>query len=155
MATRKLNPGSNTAATVTSLQSLGNNGYWQSASISNATVLGLWLELFITIATPATGSATGYIEVFYAGSTDGGTDFAGGASGTQGPYSTSSSNDPGAMEHLGRFPCDATGATSKKYRIAVPYIGEHFAIVIKNVCGASLSATGNAVEYRLHTETIA
>jgi len=153
MATITQNFGTNTALTVTNLHSLGDGSYWQSATIDNGTVKGFWVELFITILTTTTaGSADGYIEVYYAGSTDGGTDLAGGASGSEGAYTNSGNNNVKHMQTIDVLPCDASETTARtfKYRAIFRDIGEDFSIVIGNQSGTAIGASTNAVEYRLH-----
>lgn len=151
MATATQNFGSNTALTVTNLHSLGDAAFWQSAKIDNGTVKGFWLELFITILTTTTAGSDGSIEIYYAGATDGGTDFAGGASGSEGGFTVVGNSDE-QLRLIGIMPVDATETTARtyKFRIAMDMIGEDFAIVIKNSTGTGLGATVNAVEYRLN-----
>ena len=159
MATATQNFGTNTSLTVTNLHSKGDGAYWESASIDNGTVKGFWVELFITIftSTSAAADALGYIEVFYAGSTDGGTDYAGGASGSEGTFTNSGNNNVRHMQLIDTFPCDnsETSARTFKYRTVFRDIGEDFSIVIGNQSGQSFGATTNAVEYRLHKADIA
>lgn len=153
MATVTQNFGTNTALTVTNLHSLADGSFWQSAVIDNGTVKGMWIELFITIlTTTSAASAVGTIDVYYSGSTDGGTDFAGGASGSEGSFTNSANNSVNHMELIGSLYCDATETSARtfKYRLAFGPIGEDFAIVIGNNSGQALGASTNAVEYRLH-----
>ena len=93
MTTTTQNFGTNTALTVTNLHSLGDGAWWQSAVIDNGTVKGLWMELFITILTTTTAGSDDFVDVYLAGSTDGGTDFAGGASGSEGSYTVVGNSD--------------------------------------------------------------
>lgn len=153
MATITQNFGTNSSLDVTNLHSKGDGAYWQSAKIDNGTIKGFWIELFITILTTASpGSADGYIEVYYAGSTDGGTDFAGGASGTESTFTNSGNNNVKHMNTIDVLPCDASETTARtfKYRTVFKDIGEDFAIVIGNQSGEALGSTTNTVEYRIH-----
>lgn len=151
MATTTQNFGTNTALTVTNLHSLGNGAWWQSAVIDNGTVKGLWMELFITILTTTTAGSNGTVDVYYAGSTDGGTDFAGGASGTESAY-TVVANSSDQLDLIDSMPIDASETTARtfKKRMVVHDIGEDFAILIENNSGTAIGATVNAVEYRIH-----
>lgn len=156
MATATQNYGSNTPLTVTNLHSLGSNSWWQSAAIDNGTVKGFWVELFITILTTTTAGTDGYVHVYYAGSTDGGTDFAGGASGTEGSYTiTGNSNEQ--LTLIESIPIDASETTARTYKARLEFhnIGEDFAILIHNESGTALGASTNAVEYRLNNYTSA
>lgn len=153
MATITQNFGTNTSLTVTNLHNLADGSFWQSAVIDNGTIKGFILELFITIATTTTAaSAVGYVDVYYSGSTDGGTDFSGGASGSEGSYTNSGDNNVRHMELIASLYCDATETTARtfKYRRNFRDIGEDFSIVIGNQSGAALASSGNAVEYRIH-----
>lgn len=153
MATTTQNFGTNTALTVTNLQSLGDASYWQSAVIDNGTVKATHAEVFITILTTTTaGDANGTIDLYYAGSTDGGTDFAGGATGSEGTYTDTGDVDPDNLQFIRSFPCDAseTAARTYKYHCFLDYLSEDFALVICNNSGTGLGATTNAVEYRLN-----
>lgn len=153
MATITQDFGTNTSLTVTNLHSLADGSFWQSSAIDNGTTKGFILELFITIATTTTAASNvGYIDVYYAGSTDGGTDFAGGASGTEGSYTNSGNNNVRHMELIASLYCDATETTARtfEYRRNFRDIGEDFSIVIGNQSGAALASSGNLVEYRIH-----
>lgn len=152
MATVTVNYGTNTALTVTNLHSLGDGSYWQSASINNSTIKGLWVEVFITILTTTTAGTNGTVELYIANSTDGGTDFAGGASGSEGTYTDTANVDPDDLEYIGTMQVDATETTARTYKWRGSHhnVGEHFSFVIRNNCGAALGASTNAVEYRLN-----
>ena len=153
MATATQNFGTNTALVVTALHSLADDLYWQSAVIDNGTIKGFWMEVFITILTDTSaGDAAGVIELFLAASVDAGTDFAGGATGTEGTYTDTANVDPKQLRRVGSMPCDASEVTARTYKWSTPVhdIGEDFALVIRNRSGQALGATVNLVEYRLH-----
>ena len=151
MATTTTNFGTNTALTVTNLHSLGDGAWWQSAKIDNGTIKGIWIELFVTILTTTTAGTNTTVDIYYAGSTDGGTDFAGGASGSEGSY-TVTANSSDQLTKIAAMPVDASETTARtlKFRTAFYNIGEDFSILIENNSGTALGATVNAVEYRIH-----
>lgn len=151
MTTTTQNFGTNTALTVTNLHSLGDGAWWQSAVIDNGTVKGLWMELFITILTTTTAGSDDFVDVYLAGSTDGGTDFAGGASGSEGSYTVVGNSDE-QLEPIASIPIDASETTARTYkkRLVVHDIGEDMAILINQNTGTALGSSVNAVEYRLH-----
>lgn len=152
MATATQNFGTNTALTVTNLHSLSDGAWWQSAKIDNGTIKGFWMELFVTIlTTTSSGDAKGSVDVYLAASVDGGTDYAGGASGAEGSYTPVDESDA-QLRHLAAMPVKADSVTARtfKFNIAVHDIGEDFSIVVENNTGVALGATINAVEYRLH-----
>lgn len=153
MATATVNFGTASALTVTNLHSLGDGSYWQSAVVDNGTIKGMWAEVFLTIATTTTaGDADGHVELYYAGSVDDGTDFSGGASGSEGSYTDSGDVDPDDLEIVGVMPIDASETTARTYkkRFVIPYISEDFALVIRNQSGAALASSGNAVEVQIN-----
>lgn len=151
MTTTTTNFGANTPLTVTALQSLANGSWWQSDVINNGTTKGLWMEIFITILTTTTAGINGEIDVYYAGSTDGGIDFEGGASGIEGTYSVVA-NSEDQLTDIGAMLVDASEVTARtfKKRFVVHDLSEHFAILLENNTGTGLGATINAVEYRIH-----
>jgi len=148
--------GTNTSLTVTNLHSLGDGSYWQSAVIDNGTVKGQWAEFFVTILTTTTaGDAQGTIELYVANSTDAGTDFAGGATGSEGSYTDTANVDPDDLLLFAVMPCDASETTARTYKFhcLLEGLSEDFAIVIRNESGAALGASTNLVEYRLNKYT--
>lgn len=151
MATTTQNFGTNTALTVTNLHSLGNGSWWQSAKIDNGTIKGFWMEVFVTVLTTTTAGSNASIDFYMARSTDGGTDFAGGASGTEGSY-TVTANSEDQLQLLASMPVDASETTARtfKYSFVVHDIGEDYSILAENNTGTALGASTNAVEYRIH-----
>jgi len=150
MATTQ-NFGANTALTVTNLHSLGDGAWWQSDVIDNGTIKGMWMEVFVTILTTTTAGNNATCGVYMAASVDGGTDFEGGASGTEGSY-TIVANSEDQLTSIGSMPVDASEVTARtfKKRFVVHDIGEDFSILIENNTGVAIGATVNAVEYRIH-----
>jgi len=151
MTTTTTNFGTNTALTVTNLQSLGNGAWWQSAKIDNGTIKGMWMELLVTILTTTTAGNNATCDVYMAGSVDGGTDFEGGASGTEGTY-TVVANSEDQLTLIGAMPVDASEVTARtfKKRFVVHDIGEDFSVLIENNTGTAIGAAANSVEYRIH-----
>ncbi len=151
MATTTVNFGTNTALTVTNLHSLGNGSWWQSAKIDNGVIKGLWIELFVTILTTTTAGSNATVDIYMARAVDGGTDYAGGASGTEGSY-TVTANSSDQLQLIGSMPVDASETTARTFKFAlqVDQLSEDFSIVIENNSGTALGATVNAVEYRIH-----
>ena len=151
MATTTQNFGTNTALTVTNLHSLGNGSWWQSAVIDNGTIKGIWMEIFVTILTTTTAGSNASCDVYMAASVDGGTDFEGSASGTEGSY-TVTANSEDQLTVIGYMSVDASETTARtfKKRFVVHDIGEDFSILIENNSGTAIGATTNAVEYRIH-----
>ena len=151
MTTTTQNFGANAPLTVTNLHSLGNGAWWQSVKIDNGIIKGLWMELFVTILTTTTAGNNATCDVYMAGSVDGGTDFEGGASGTEGSY-TVVANSEDQLTLIGAMPVDASETTARtfKKRFVVHDIGEDFSVLIENNTGTAIGATVNAVEYRIH-----
>lgn len=151
MATVTTNFGTNTALTVTNLHSLGDGAWWQSAAIDNGTIKGLWMELFVTILTTTTAGSDATVDIYIAGSTDGGTDFAGGASGSEGSYTVTGNSDE-QLRLIAAIPIDASETSARTYEWhgVVHDIPEDFSLLIQNNTGTALGASTNAVEYRLN-----
>jgi len=151
VTTATQNFGTNTALTVTNLHSLGNGSWWQSATIDNGTIKGMWMEVFVTILTTTTAGSNATVDIYMARSNDGGTDFSGGASGSEGSY-TVTANSSDQLQFIQSMPVDASETTARTFKFGFPVhdIGEDFSIVIENNSGTALGATVNAVEYRIH-----
>lgn len=153
MTTVTTNFGTLDPLTVTNLHSLGDGAYWQSGAIDNGTIKGLWAEVFVTILTTTTaGSATGFFELYYAGSVDGGTDFAGGATGTEGTYANTGNLDIDDTDIIDRMKVDASETTARTYRkrMVIDQLSEDFVLLLLNASGTANGATVNAVEIRIH-----
>lgn len=150
MATATQNFGANGTLTMT-LNSLADGAWRQSAAIDNGTIKGFWMELFVTILTTTSAGSNASVDFYLAASNDGGTDFAGGASGSDAAYTVvANSNDQ--FRFIGAMPVDASETTARtfKHSIVVHDIGEDFSIVAENNTGVALGASTCLVEYRLH-----
>lgn len=158
MATVEPSYGSSSALTVTNLHSLANNLLWQSAGQDNATDKAVFIELFVTIVGNSTGgSATGYCNVFIAGSIDGGTDYSGGASGSEGAYTVGTTVHKQNLQSLGQVyvPADATNTGRGRFLVPSFTVPRHYSVVLENKTGAALAAAGSAVEIAKHKVTSA
>jgi hypothetical protein len=144
--------GTNTALTVTNLHSLGDGSWWQSASIDNSSSLAEEAHLFITILTTTTAGSDGFVDVYLAASQDGGTDFAGGASGSEGSYTVTGNSDE-QLRFVASIPVDASETTARTYEFhtVVHDLPERFSILMENNTGAAIGSSTNAVEYQLVT----
>jgi len=151
MATATQNFGANTALTVTNLHSLGDGAWWQSDKIDNGIIKGFWMEVFVTILTTTSAGSNASVDIYMARSTDGGIDFSGGASGSEGSY-TVTANSSSQLQLIATMPVDASEITARtfKFGFTVDLIGEDFSIVIENNSGVALGSSINAVEYRLN-----
>ncbi|MGB8274056.1 MAG: hypothetical protein WCF16_02170 [Alphaproteobacteria bacterium] len=153
MATIKPSYGSASALTVTNLQSLANNSFWQSAGQDNDTDLAKTVDVFVTLGTTTTvGSATGYANVYVAPSADGGSTFAGAASGSEGSYapSPSAAEQSKNLVFLGRIAMKADETTARTYSAQFTIgpdfdVPKNYSLVIENQTGAALASSGNAV----------
>jgi len=152
MATATQNYGTTSVLTVTALQSLGDNAFWQSDSIDNTVIKAFWAEVYVTIVTTTgVGDANGVINLRMAASEDD-TLFAGQLTGSQGSYSDTLNLDHRHTEAIRSFPCDALEATARtyRYRAIIHNLPQYFAFLIENKSGQALAAAANVVEYALH-----
>ena len=137
-----------TALTVTNLQSLADGAFWQSAAQDNDTAGAMLVRIFLTIVTTTTAAAAvGDIRLLVAGSVDGGTDFAGGASGTEGAYTVVGNSDD-HLTLLDFITIDATETTARTYEIEVVLenVPKDYSLIIEQNTGAALASSGNSVE---------
>ncbi len=135
--------------TVTNLQSLADNAFWESAALENDTTKAQVKELFITIATTTTaGDAGGFAAVYIAGSVDGGTDYEGTApDGTESTETFDASMERN-MDLVATIPIDASETTARTFRqrVRIGLPPKDYVVVLENQTGAALASSGNAVE---------
>ena len=152
MATATQNYGTAANLTVTNLQSLGDDLFWQSDEQSNASILGFWAEVFLTIVTTVSvGDANGVINLrMGAGRLT--AELAGQMTGVEGTYLDTLNRDHRHTTPIASFSCDAVEAVARtyKYRAVIHDIPEFFALLIENKSGAALAAAGNEVRVRIH-----
>lgn len=152
MATATVNFGTATNLTVTNLQSLGDDAFWQSDEIDNDVILGFWAEVFITIVTTTTaGDASGVVNLrMGAGRATG--QLAGQMTGTEGTYADTANLDHRHTTPVASFSCDASETTARtyKYRAIIHDLPEFFALLIENKSGQALASAGNEVRVRIH-----
>ncbi len=153
MATATQNYQTTQVLTVTNLHSLGDDAWWQSASISNTSVLGFWAEIYITIVTTTTaaGDANGTINLRMGASEDN-TLFAGQLTGSEGSYSDTLNLDFRHTTAIQSFSCDAIETTARtyRYRAVINDLPEYLALLIQNASGTAIASSGNVVEYRIN-----
>lgn len=151
-STLTLNFGSTTALTVTALQSLGDDAFWQSDSVGNDTVKGFWAEVFLTIVTTTSvGDANGVINLRAAASENDSL-FAGQLTGSEGSYADTANLDHRQTDPVKSFSCDASETTARTYRMraVIHNVSQFFALLIENKSGAALASSGNVVQVLLH-----
>jgi hypothetical protein len=136
-----------------SLSEVAADSYRQSVKVDNSTDLYMAIDLFVTIITTTeVGTATGYVNVWMAESPDGGTDFSGGASGSDAAYAPGSGAVDSApnLRFIGRMSARAEEATARTYRknFRVYDLPDNWSVVIRNVTGKTIASSGNLVEYQ-------
>ncbi len=152
MATVTQNYGDTTVLTVTNLHSLVDDGFWQSIKSPNDVILGLWMEIYLTIVTTTgVGDANGVINLRM-GTSEDDTIFSGQLTGTEGTYADTANLDSRHTTPIASFSCDAIETTARtyRYRAVVHDIPKHFAFLIENKSGQALASAGNVVEYAIH-----
>lgn len=135
------------APAVTALNSLASAAYWVSATFVNNTNLAYEVEIFVTILTTTTAGTDGSINLYVAGSVDGGTDFAGGVTGADATW-TPVGDDVSHLQALGslKYTNETTARTQRK-RFVLTNVPKDFKLVIYNGTGTGLGATTCAVEW--------
>jgi len=137
---------------VTNLNSLADATYWVSADVDNGTALAFEIEVFATILTTTTAGTTGSVDVYIAGSVDGGTDYAGGITTQADATYTPLGDDTSHWKFLGSltYTAEATARTMKK-RFMIYDIPQNFKLVVYNKTGTALGATTsielNSIKY--------
>lgn len=166
MAERKVTYGSPTSLTITNLNSLASSATagWQSARIDNSSTLALDYLITVKIDLANTAAANDkaihiYISCAgYDGSSwyqdDGGTTTL--PSGSEGTYTIGATHN---LKLLGDLTYTATDQVVQGTFLLSSAVGQYmprgFQIIIINYTGAAIAASGNFVQYRPITETIA
>lgn len=136
-----------TAPAVTALNSLASAAYWASPNFDNATNLAYEVEIFVTILTTTTAGVTGSCDIYVAGSTDGGTDYAGDVTGSDAAW-VPVGDEVSELDFLGSMTYTSeTTARTQKQRFLLSNVPQDFKLVILNSTGAALGATTCAVEW--------
>lgn len=151
MSTIKSLYGTSNQAITCTITSLGNNAQQQSTAIDNTTNLFIDALVMVKIKTAAASTSTsGIVNVYAYGTSDGGTDYTDGASGTNG--SITLTNPPNARL-LGIINANAnsTTYTSGPFSVAAAFGGvlpDHWGIVVENKTGATLDASVGSSWYQ-------
>lgn len=145
MTTSKEQLTNNQTITIT-LASLASATYRQSAAIDNTSNLFTNAASQLVIKTGASGtSATGSLSVYAYASMNGGTNYSGGASGSDAAYTADVTGNPNLFL-LGNIAVSAN-ATSYTFRgadiaAAIGYVPSKWGIVVLNNTGHALDVTG-------------
>lgn len=128
-------------ATIT-LASLGSGSQQEMTSVDNTSDKFTDALVRVKVKTASTGvSSTGYIAVYAYGSVTNGSDYGGGATG-----SNASISSVDGLIHIGSFPANANGTAfiSQPFSVAAAFnnnLPAKWGIVVRNVTGAALSST--------------
>lgn len=144
MSTVKLLYGSNAQALTITLASLANAAARASTAIDNTSNLFEDILFQLTVKSAASSvSTTGFVNVYATGTTDGGTTYGEGATGTDGAVTLTS---PPNVRLIGSINVVANATTYKMtpMSIAKAFDGalpDHVVIIVQNQSGAALDAT--------------
>ncbi|MDE1766573.1 MAG: hypothetical protein KGI27_09945 [Thaumarchaeota archaeon] len=144
MSTIKSLYGTNNQAITITLASLTNAAFRQSTAVDNTTNLFLDALVSVVIKTAAAStSSTGYVAVYAYGTTDGGTHYTDGASGTDGAFTPTT---PPNIRLIGLINAVANSTTyvGGPFSVAAAFGGvlpDHWGIIVENETGATLDAT--------------
>lgn len=152
--------GSESALTVTHLNSLASGSTWESAAQTNTTAVSSSpnigyedVQILVTVKTSSSSLASSpFCTVGLCGSIDGGTTWQDGVSGSEGTYTPG-----GNATVLGTI---NTPSTSTAYsmlfsvRLAVGAVPQEWVVTVTNSTGQALASSGNSVEIQgLYTQT--
>ncbi len=148
--------GSNNQAITITLTSLANNAQRQSTAIDNTANLFLDALVFLKIKSGA-ASGTGYFNVYAYGTSDGGTTYSDGATGTDGTITLTS---PPNMRLIGVVNMVANAVTYEggPFSVAAAFGGvlpDHWGIVVENKSGAAFDGTTASAWYQGAYATVA
>lgn len=147
----ELQYGGSGQTTTFTLNSLGSASVRASTAIDNSTTLFEDILVQLTIASNSAGvSATGIVNVYATGSTDGGATYGEGATGTDGSLTLSS---PPNLTLIATINVNQTSHTYKSSPISVARafggtLPQKIVIVVQNSSGAALAASGNSMTYQ-------
>jgi hypothetical protein len=150
--------GSNNQAITCTLTSLASNGQRQSTAIDNTSNLFLDALVFLKIKSNAAGvSTTGFINVYAYGTSDGGTNYSDGASGTDGAITLTA---PPNMRLIGviNVVANAVSYSGGPFSIAQAFGGilpDHWGIVVENKSGAAFDGSIASAWYQGVYQTVA
>jgi len=139
------------APAVTNLASLAAGAYWVSTDVDNDTALAHEIEAFISLLTTTSLGIDGGVDVYIAGSVDGGTNYAGGITTESNATYTPVGDDVSHWDRLGtmNYSAETTARTMKK-RFNIMDIPKNYKYVIYNrtsvALGVTVSLTHNAIK---------
>jgi len=151
MSDIKLGFGTSNQSITCTITSLANNGQRQSTAVDNSSNKFLDALVFLTIKSAAAStSSTGYVNVYAYGTSDGGSNYSDGASGSDGSITLTS---PPNMRLIGSVNVVANSTTYKAgpFSVAAAFGGvlpEKWGIVVENKTGATLDASVGAAIYQ-------
>ena len=127
---------------VTALASLASAAYWVSPDVDNNAALAHEIEVLVEILTTTAAGTTGSIDVYVAGSVDGGTVYSGGVTTESNATYSPAGDDVSEWDFLGSFTytTEVTARTLQK-RFSMFDIPKNYKYVIYNNTGTALGAT--------------
>lgn len=151
MSTLKALYGTSNQAISITLTSLANTVYQQSAVIDNSSDLALDVLVTVKVKGNASGvSGAGQVRVFAYASTDGGTSYDGGASGSNATYTPA--NSPVNLAYLGAINITSNSAVDQRtFSLAQAFGGtvpQKWGIICLNATAAALDASIGSAWYQ-------
>lgn len=149
MATYTEPAGSRTSLTTTALNSLASNTYVSAGTIdvSSTDPIDVIIEVE---ATPGTITAPSFLNVFAQSSFDN-------SNFSTGPTSGSTATDEPVLHFIGSLPLPTNSTLQRKsfsVKAALGFVPPYFKVICRNVTGATLAASGHAVNYTTYTGSI-
>lgn len=154
MATIEANYGTNNQTITITLASLASSATAGRASTALDNTSNKFLDALVQVDIAMPGSGTigsdkaAYVYAY--GTTDGGTTYSDGVSGTDGAFTHS---DPPNLRLIGVVSCPTNTGTYKggPFSVAAAFGGilpDHWGIVVRNYTNLTLNASGNAARYQ-------
>lgn len=141
--------GPNNQALTWTITSVINNGQWGSTPIDNTSILMDDLPVVVIFKTNGSGvSSTGYVNIWLAGTVDGGAHYSDGVTGTNASQTLTS---PPNVKFIGAINANAASTTyvGGPFPLA-PFLGgvpsDHVVLIFENKTGATTDASvGNGI----------
>ena len=145
--------GSSNQSITCTITSLANNGQRSSAAVDNTSNLFLDVLVSVTVKTAGSStSATGYVNVYAYGTTDGGTTYGGGEA-SMGTNAGVTLSSPPQIALIGTITANANSTTYSRTAMSVAaafggVLPDHWGIVVENKTGAALDASTGSSNYQ-------
>ncbi len=136
-----------TALTVVNLNGLANGAYWVSPDVDNNTILGIEIEALLTLVTTVLAGVNGAVQIYIAGSIDGGSNYAGGITSESDAVYVPLGDDVShwSPNNVISYTSETLARTPKKRIVVNSPVPRNFKFIVFNNTGTPLDAAGNSI----------